>query len=356
MQNKKGYLVLEDGTIFQGKLTGNMSSDPAEVVFNTSMVGYEQVISDPSYAGQIVLLTYPLIGNYGVNFKKLEAAVPWLKGLIVKELCTESHYEQDTSFEEYLQELQLPCLYDVDTRAITRHIRHKGTMGGIIVDSLEHLEDLIEKAKAVFPQKEDYVLQVSRKSISRLGEGPRRVVLLDMGCKRSISKALVKRGCELFIVPADTSAQEILKLGADGLVLSNGPGDPRKCEYAINTIKDLLGKMPIFGICLGHQLLALAMGGETYKMTFGHRGANHPVKDLRTQRVYITSQNHGYVVDETSLKNKGIETLFHNLHDESMEGFLHHELKLLSVQFHPEASPGPWDTLFLFDDFIEMMA
>lgn len=361
MTARKGYLLLENGSVFAGKLLGQLSPTSGEVVFNTSMVGYDQVISDPSYAGQIVIMTFPLIGNYGINRHHLESDTPWLRALVARELCPESgcqHYQQEMRLDEYLQDNNIPCLTGVDTRALTRMIRTRGTMGGVIVDSLDEKEELIKSANlGLQPPPEGFVMQVSRKVITHLGSGSsKRIVLMDFGVKKSIITSLLRLGCEVLIVPAATTASEIMALNPDGVLLSNGPGDPLNCPYAIHTISNLLGKLPIFGICLGHQLLALALGGDTYKMPFGHRGGNHPVKNLQNGRVFITSQNHGYAVNKDSLKDPDLELSFINLNDNSVEGLRHRHLALMSVQFHPEAAPGPEDTRYLFDDFMTMIA
>ncbi|MGI6468526.1 MAG: carbamoyl phosphate synthase small subunit [Syntrophomonadaceae bacterium] len=353
MKTNPGYLVLENGTVFSGQLLGS-GSHLGEVVFNTSMVGYEQIISDPSYAGQIVVLTYPLVGNYGFNPQNMEAQRSWLKGLVVNQLCNGSdHYEQQMSLGEYLYDHSIPCLQGVDTRALTRMLRLTGTMGGIITTRLDNLADLQKQAGCLTPPPGGYVGQVTRTDMKMTGLGPRRVVLIDYGVKRSIITSLVARRCQVIVVPAQTSARTILDLEPDGIVLSNGPGDPADCGFAIATIRRLvLGGVPIFGICLGHQLLSLALGGKTSKMKFGHRGANQPVKDLRSGRVYMTSQNHGYTVEESSFHDKAVQVVFSNLNDNTVEGLIHQELPLMSVQFHPEAAPGPLDTGFLMDEFV----
>ncbi|KUG04184.1 carbamoyl-phosphate synthase small chain [hydrocarbon metagenome] len=350
---KKGYLILEDGHVFEGALMEGSKNSSGEVVFNTSAFGYEQILTDPSYAGQIVVMTYPLIGNYGVSSRLLEADRPWVKGFVVRGLNIGEHYEKEEELKEFLQKNQLACISGIDTRALTRLIRNKGTMGGLISDTLDDLEDLIRRARAVVPPPEGFVRQVSRKDVATLGSGDKRIVLVDYGTKKSIASSIVGRGCELIIVPADTPAHEIMQISPDGLVLSNGPGDPAECDYAIKAVKELIGSMPILGICLGHQILSLALGANTRKMVFGHRGSNHPVKDMRTGKIYITAQNHGYVADESSLAGRGVDVLFKNLNDGTVEGIIHRELPIMSVQFHPEASPGPIDTAYILDDFIE---
>lgn len=360
MSRPKGYLLLENGAVFAGDLLGKIPPTSGEVVFNTSMVGYDQVISDPSYAGQIVVMTFPLIGNYGINIEHLESDTPCLRALVTREICAGSdcdHYQQEKGLEEYLLDNHIPCLSGIDTRALTKMIRTRGTMGGIMVDSLDNREELLQAARtAMQPPPQGFVMQVSRKVVTQLGAGTKRIVLMDFGVKKSILTSLLKKNCEVIVVPAATSAQEIMAFHPDGVVLSNGPGDPRDCPYAIQSISGLIGKLPIFGICLGHQLLALALGGNTYKMPFGHRGGNHPVKDLQNGRVFITSQNHGYAVDENSLQYPDLEVSFINLNDRSVEGIRHKDLALMSVQFHPEAAPGPEDTRYLFNDFMAMIA
>jgi len=348
----KGYLVLENGDIFTGTLLEGSKVSDGEVVFNTSAFGYEQILTDPSYAGQIVVMTYPLIGNYGVSRRLLEADKPWVKGFIVRGVNSGEHYEKDLELKEYLQENNLACLSGIDTRALTRVIRNHGSMGGVITDSLDKIDDIIQRAQSAGPPPEGYVRQVSRSSIGRMGSGDKRIVLVDYGTKKSIVSSLLAMDCEFIVVPADTTAAEILEMKPDGMVLSNGPGDPADCGYAVDTVKELIGKLPILGICLGHQILALAMGATTRKMVFGHRGSNHPVKNMRSGKIYITSQNHGYVVDESSLADKEVDVLFKNLNDSTVEGMIHREFPVMSVQFHPEASPGPNDTGYILDDFV----
>jgi len=355
-RSKKGYLLLEDGTIFDGELIGGQECIAGEVVFNTSMVGYEQVISDPSYAGQIIVMTYPLIGNYGVKTNNLESNKLWLRGLIVRNLCPDSgssHYQNEQGLESFLIEHRIPCITGVDTRKLTRHIRNKGTMGGIITSELDDTDRLQQLAcYGLNPPAEGFVMQVTRNDITKVGTGKMRAVLMDFGTKKSIVSQLEKL-CKVIIVPADSSFHTIMELNPDILVLSNGPGDPEKCQYAVNTVKKLLGKIPMFGICLGHQIIALALGAKTYKLTFGHRGGNHPVKDLRSGRVYMTSQNHGYSVDASSLKDSGAQVIFNNINDNTVEGLYHEDLSIMSVQFHPEAAPGPRDTMNLLNEFVK---
>jgi len=350
-----GYLVLENGAVFQGKLSG---AAPAigEVVFNTSMVGYDQIISDPSYTGQIVVLTYPLVGNYGFNRAVMESDHCCVRGLVIKELNNgANHYQQEKLFGDYLAENNLPCLSGIDTRALTRVIRTHGTMGGVITDSIDNLPQLVEQAAGYKPPVEGYVRQATCKEITCLGKGELRIVVIDFGVKKAITKSLVNRNCQVILVPATTSAELIMELEPDGIVLSNGPGDPADCDYAIPVIRQLMGYKPMLGICLGHQLIALAWGGKTSKMVFGHRGANQPVKDLRSGRIYITSQNHGYMVNEESLSLLPVEVTFRNLNDGTVEGLQHKMLPIMSVQFHPEAAPGPLDSGFLMDEFLQMV-
>ena len=352
MKTNPGYLVLENGMVFSGELLGT-GPRPGEVVFNTSMVGYEQIITDPSYAGQIVVMTYPLIGNHGFNLNNMESQRSWLEGLVVNQLCNGSeHYEQQMSLVDYLHTNEIPCLQGIDTRALTRILRVRGTMGGIITSRLDDLAGLQREASRLTPPPGGYVGRVTRPEMKMVGSGPRRVVLIDYGVKRSIITSLAARKCQVIVVPAQTSARTILDLEPDGIVLSNGPGDPADCGFAVATIRQLLGNIPIFGICLGHQLLSLALGGKTSKMVFGHRGANQPVKDLRSGKVYMTSQNHGYTVEADSLHDKAVRVVFSNLNDNTVEGLIHRELPAMSVQFHPEAAPGPLDTKFLMDEFV----
>lgn len=349
----RGKLVLADGAVFHGILLDGTCA-VGEVVFNTGMTGYQEVLTDPSYCGQIVTMTYPLIGNYGVNSTFNQSAKPYVRGFIISELCpTPSSWQAEASLTGYLRKNNIPCLYNIDTRAVTRHIRTSGAMKGVIVPGdtdEETIQGLLAMQEALKPVEE----VTTTTMYAMPNKGP-KVVVLDLGVKQNILNSLHRAGCQLFVVPASTSAAEILSYEPDGIFLSNGPGDPKDVPYAIDTIKELFGKKPIFGICLGHQLLALALGGNTYKLKFGHRGANQPVKDLRSGRVYITSQNHGYAVDETSLANTGLAVSHRAVNDETVEGLKHKVLPVFSVQYHPEAAPGPDDNTYLFDEFLSLM-
>jgi carbamoyl-phosphate synthase small subunit len=357
MEMPKGYLVLENGAVFEGEIFGKNVPIAGEAVFNTSMNGYQEIITDPSYAGQILTLTYPSIGNYGSGSYGFESDKPALRGLVVKEIAElTGHYESQWSFFEFLEKYDITCLTGVDTRAITRILRMNGTMGAIITTSLDQKEKLMEvarKGKGLLDT--DLVKQVSCKQNEVYGSGATRIVLMDFGAKRNIINSLIARDCTVTAVPAETTAEEILAQNPDGLVLSNGPGNPESCGYAVQEIKKLLNVLPIFGICLGHQLLALALGGSTYKLGFGHRGGNHTVKDLRSGKCLISSQNHGYAVDAASLPEKDVEITFINLNDNTVEGIVHNQLPLMSVQFHPEAAPGPRDSAYLFDEFLKLV-
>lgn len=353
----KGYLVLENGDVFAGQLYGDRFPIAGEAVFNTSMNGYQEVITDPSYAGQIVTLTYPTIGNYGCGDYGFEADSPALRGLVVKEISElNGHYESKWDFAEFIQQYDITCLAGVDTRALTRVLRMNGSMGAIITANLEQKECLVEAAiKGKDSLDGDLVKQVSCKQPQVYGDGEKAVVLLDFGTKRNIIRSLVSKGLKVIVLPAWSSAEEIMAYKPAGLVLSNGPGNPESCDYAVEEIKKLLNTLPIFGICLGHQLLAMALGARTYKLKFGHRGGNHTVKDLRNGKCMVTSQNHGYAVDDGSLATEEVMIRFRNLNDNTVEGISHKTLPLLSVQFHPEASPGPQDSAYLFDEFLGMI-
>lgn len=350
----KGKLVLDDGSVFYGEII-NDAKAVGEVVFNTGMTGYQEVLTDPSYCGQIVTMTYPLIGNYGVAPLFEQSRRPYVRGFIMSELCLEpSNWQSKDTLLAYLTANDIPCLYGVDTRAITRSIRSKGTMKGVIVPATATEEEVRELMSRELPK--DVVAEVTTKEIYVIpGNGP-HVVVMDFGIKRNILNSMAGIGLNLTVVPADTTASVVMALKPDAVFLSNGPGDPKDAFYAIDTIKELLTQnLPIFGICLGHQLLALALGADTYKLKFGHRGANHPVKDLAKGRVFITSQNHGYAVDEASLADKDLVVTHRAVNDGTVEGMKHTKLPVFSVQYHPEAAPGPDDNTYLFDEFIELI-
>ncbi|WP_301860022.1 carbamoyl phosphate synthase small subunit [uncultured Megasphaera sp.] len=348
----KGILLLENGQKFYGTM---LMDEPAvgEVVFNTGMTGYEETFTDPSYAGQIITMTYPLIGNYGVFHEIDQADRPYAAGFVVSELCDEpSNWQCEGTLADFIRAHHIPCLYGVDTRAITRAIRSHGVMKGVIVPETMSEED-VQKLMAK-PLETQVVRQVTTKEIKHVGDGKYHVAVMDYGAKANILHDLVRNGCRLTIFPAETKAEDVLAINPDGIFLSNGPGDPRDIPYITEEVKKLIGKKPIFGICLGLQLLGLSLGGQCRKLTFGHRGSNHPVKDVRTNRVYITSQNHGYVIDEASLPDNVVVT-HRNLHDNTLEGFEVPDKQIMCVQYHPEASPGPTDNLYLFTQFVSMM-
>ena len=348
---KKGYLILQDGQVFEGVRFGAETDTVGELVFTTGMCGYVETLTDPSYAGQIVMQTYPLIGNYGIIREDFEGAC-CVKGYVVREYCdTPSNFRTDCDLDTYLKEQGVPGLFGVDTRELTRIIREHGVMNAAICDEIP--ADLTPiKTYAIT----GVVEAVSCKEPDRYpaeGEECFRVSLIDYGAKRNIVRELQKRGCTVTVLPATTSAEEILAADPDGVMLSNGPGDPAENTYQIEQIRKLLGKVPMFGICLGHQLTALAAGGSTYKLKYGHRGVNQPVRDLNGVRTYITSQNHGYAVDGDTVKLGKVR--FVNANDGTCEGIDYPELKAFTVQFHPEACTGPKDTSFLFDQFVELM-
>ncbi len=342
-------LTLEDGTRFEGQSFGAQSDITGEVVFNTGMTGYQEVLTDPSYCGQIVTMTYPLIGNYGVNDIDPESAKPQVSGFIVREVCSQpSNWRSEGGLDQYLKDHGIAGLAGIDTRALTRIIREKGTMRGIITQDEPTQQQLSSMRSFVCGMPVDQVTCAQKYEYCG---GELKVAVLDFGLKRNIVRSLKKRGCAVTVFPARTSAQEILSGGFDGIMLTNGPGDPKENAEVIENVKQLIGRKPIFGICLGHQLLALAMGADTEKLKYGHRGANHPVKDLGKDRVYITSQNHGYTVIENTLPD-GCTVSHRNWNDGTVEGISYTDHDMFTVQFHPEASPGPEDTAYLFDEFL----
>jgi carbamoyl-phosphate synthase small subunit len=352
----KAFLILEDGTVFTGKSIGSTREVISEIVFNTSMTGYLEVLTDPSYAGQAVVMTYPLIGNYGICYEDMESDRPWLDAFIVRELSRlPSNFRCEDTIQNFLLKHDIPGIAGIDTRALTKILREKGTMNGCITtdESYDLLE--IQKKLSAYTTgkvvekvtcKEKYVLE---------GDGP-KVALLDLGAKRNIARSLNERGCEVTVYPATTSAEEILAAQPAGIMLSNGPGDPKECTTIIEEIKKLYNTdIPIFAICLGHQLMALANGADTHRLKYGHRGGNHPVKDLETGRVYISSQNHGYVVDTDRLDPSVAVPAFVNVNDGTNEGLAYTGKNIFTVQYHPEACPGPQDSSYLFDRFMKMM-
>ncbi len=380
------YLVLEDGTVFCGKSIGSQREVISEVVFNTSMTGYLEVLTDPSYAGQALVMTYPLIGNYGISIEDMESSRAWPDAFIVRELSRiPSNFRSEDTIQNFLQRYDIPGISGIDTRALTILLREKGTMNGLIttneytkaqIDSLlpsirayttgKVVEKVTCAKKYEFTDSGDSVPQpqtvgvrneMTEEMQRELHRRHFRVALLDFGAKRNIARSLVRRGCRVTVYPAHTSAEEILQDRPDGIMLSNGPGDPKECTQIIEEVRKLYDSdVPIFAICLGHQLMALATGGDTYKMKYGHRGGNHPVKDLKTGRVYITSQNHGYVVDVEHIDPKLAVPAFSNVNDGTNEGLVYLNKNIFTVQFHPEACPGPQDSGYLFDRFLMMMS
>lgn len=351
----KAYLILEDGTVFEGARMGADRDAVCEIVFNTAMAGYLEVLTDPSYAGQGVAMTYPLMGNYGVNQEDAESDRPWASAFIVQQVARRaSNYRSQEELDGYLRRYDIPGIAGLDTRALTRHLRTRGTMNGMITSR----QDVSVQACAALAGQYaigDVVSKVSRKQVEHIGGAGPRVALMDYGAKRSIIKSLCRRGCEIYVFPHDAKASDVLAVAPHGIMLSNGPGDPKACTASIACVKQLVTSgIPIFGICLGHQITALAMGGDTQRLDYGHRGVNHPVKEIATGRVYITSQNHGYVVSGASLPG-GAEVSFVNVNDGTIEGVTYLGGRVNTVQYHPEASPGPTDTRFLFDRFIKQM-
>lgn len=370
----KAILALEDGRVFHGRGFGATGTASGEVVFNTSMTGYQEVLTDPSYAGQIVVMTYPLIGNYGVNQFDVQSRRPFVEGFVVREFSIRaSNWRAEGTLEEYLRTHQIVGISEIDTRALVRHIRTRGALRGVIVTGETTEADAIELARSATPMTgRDLASEVTCRDIFYWSDGQLavepttekvagstaarfHVVAYDFGVKYDILRQLAASGCRVTVVPAHTSAEEVLALKPDGIFLSNGPGDPEPLTEVVANIRKLLGQRPIFGICLGHQLLGLAFGGKTFKLKFGHRGGNQPVLNLRTGQVEITAQNHGFAVDAASITDPDIEVTHLNLNDNTNEGLRHKRLPIFSVQYHPEAAPGPHDAQYLFKDFITAM-
>ena len=397
----RATLALEDGRVFNGRAAGARTRRGGEVVFNTSLTGYQEVFTDPSYSGQIVCLTYPHIGNVGTNLDDEEASRPWIESLIVREFSQlSSNWRSQETAQAYLERHKIPVIWDMDTRALVRHLRKVGALRGVVATDGTAAEKLITEARALptmaglelasrvtsakaydwaegtlqldaqpaqpalVAPREEVAGQLQLNTVEADFHGSRstehgarrfKVVAYDFGIKQNILRLLVDHGCDVTVVPAQTSAEDVLALKPNGVFLSNGPGDPEPITYAVANIRKLLGRVPIFGICLGHQLCGLALGGRTYKLKFGHHGSNHPVKNLQTGKIEITAQNHGFVVDPESLPSSDVEITHVNLNDHTNEGMRHRSLPLFSVQYHPEASPGPHDSQYLFGRFVEMM-
>ncbi len=368
---RPALLALADGRVFRGEALGATGEAHGEVVFNTSMTGYQEILTDPSYRGQMVCMTYPLIGNYGINPEDVESRRPWLSGFIVKEACPfPSSWRSRVPLDDYLREHGIVGIQGIDTRALTRHLRDHGAQEGIISTDEPDGERLAERARAQPGLVgRDLVTEVSVDAPHRWTEGPWdlargyvapaparfRVVAFDSGIKQNILRCLAGLGCDVEVMPADTTSAAVLERKPHGIFLSNGPGDPEAVPYLVETVRGLIGRAPIFGICLGNQILGLAFGGSTYKLKFGHHGGNHPVKDLTTGRVEITAQNHGFAIDPRSIEKAGLAETHVNLNDGTSEGMRHRELPIFSVQYHPEASPGPHDAHYLFRRFVDLM-
>jgi len=369
----KAVLALADGKVFEGEHFGAENEVEAEIVFNTSMSGYQEIITDPSYCGQMVVMTYPLIGNYGINPEDFESDRPYLSGFIIKELSrVQSNWRSRGNLEDFLKKNNVFGIQGIDTRALTRRIRDKGAQQAVLSINTTDTQKLVEKArnspgligrdlvkevscrKAYEWNESEWVIQKGQTKLETTKDRPHRVLVYDFGVKRNILRKLTRAGCKVKVIPATTSADEALTTNPDGIFLSNGPGDPAAVPYAIENVKALLGRVPIFGICLGHQILSLALNGSTYKLRFGHHGGNQPVLDASSGKVEITSQNHGFAVKENSLM-KDVDITHVNLNDNTVEGIKHKTFPIFSVQYHPEASPGPHDSDYLFNKFVSLM-
>ena len=355
-EKMKAFLILEDGHVFTGRSIGSTREAVSEIVFNTSMTGYLEVLTDPSYAGQAVVMTYPLIGNYGICYEDMESERPWVDGFIVRELSRmPSNFRCEDTIQNFLEKNDIPGICGIDTRALTKILRESGTMNGMITTNENYdMDEVMKKLKAYSTGDEVSKVTCCEKSV--LPGAGYKVALLDLGAKRNIARSLNERGCEVTIYPSFTTAEEIIASNPDGIMLSNGPGDPKACAQVIKEIRKLYETdIPIFAICLGHQLMALATGADTFKLKYGHRGGNHPVKDMETGRVYISSQNHGYAVNPESLDPKVAVPAFTNVNDGTNEGLKYVGKNIFTVQYHPEACPGPQDSSYLFDRFLKMM-
>ena len=355
-ERERAFLALEDGSVYAGWSVGARVKVAGEVVFNTSMTGYQEMLTDPSYRGEIVVMTYPLIGNYGVNDEDLESEQPHPRGLVVSELCgSPSNFRARERLSDYLARHGVAGIEGVDTRALTRRLRERGTMRGVIAAGQVDPAFLVEEAKAAPDiSSQDLVDEVCTRETYLFadGSGP-RVTVVDYGVKANILRSLAERGCRVTVVSGRSGAAEVLATRPDGVVLSNGPGDPRSIPFAVEAVKELIGRVPLFGICLGHQVVGLAFGGEIYKLKYGHRGANHPVKETESGRVHITSQNHSFALREGSWSDPSLIVSHRNVNDGTVEGLRHRELPVWTVQYHPEASPGPRDSAYLFDQFVQ---
>lgn len=371
MSDKKAILAIEDGTIAEGIAVGTPGTIFGEIVFNTGMTGYQEIYTDPSYAGQVVMLTYPLIGNYGATDLDMESCKPFVRGIIMRELCEKpGSWRRRYSLADFLERFKITGIAGLDTRMLTRHIRSHGAMRCGISSELGSKELLEAVRNSPEITGQDLVSEVTTRKpfefelLSVPKEDHRdypekkwshNIVLIDVGTKINIPRSLVRRGCKVTIVPAFETAENILARNPDGVMISNGPGDPKDSPYVIDTMKNLVGKLPILAVCLGHQIISLALGADTYKLKFGHRGSNQPVKDIERNRVVVTSQNHGYAVSEEGLEKLGLRVSHRNVNDGTVEGVAHEEYPFISVQFHPEASPGPMDSRYLFDEYLEMV-